>query len=589
MYLKNIAIRNIGPVDKLVIDFPFDQNGNPIPVVIVGENGSGKTITQSQIVDALYEIQNKLFDNVAPIRGLDYQYYKVSGPINVKSGEKFGFSLVQFKDEQDTFVDYYDKFGGVTKEDFSSLIPGFSLSPDNKKDGHKNISSISEKAKENLQQKINQGAYFYQPAYRYEELFWRNDGLSEHEKFKVNRNYSGQLGKKLEVISSSKEVKTFLLDLVLGVLINQLNQVDRNKFDMINSTLEKIIQKNNVRLAVGPRGGSRVSIVEEDPNTRSIRQQILPSIDNLSLGQATLLNLFINIILHADSSKKVLADMEGIVVIDEIDVHLHTNLQQQVLPELIKLFPKVQFILTTHSPLFVLGMRSAFDENGFQLRNMPNGEVITTERFSEFEKAYETFKKTEKFENEINNEIEASKKPILFVEGETDIKYIKKSAKLLNKEEVLDKINIHQVGGDKQLTNVYKLYSITKMSDFLPSRVLLLYDCDVSIEELSETRFWKRKIPLIDAHQIKKGIENLFPADTINQAKEHKTAFIDRIEKHSKEIRGARVTEPERFEINKDEKNNLCDWLCENGNQDDFQHFNKIFDIIAETLLSEES
>lgn len=46
-------------------------------------------------------------------------------------------------------------------------------------------------------------------------------------------------------------------------------------------------------------------------------------------------------------------DLLGIVIIDEIDVHLHISLQKKVLPFLIKAFPRVQFIVSTHSPFVI--------------------------------------------------------------------------------------------------------------------------------------------------------------------------------------------------------------------------------------------
>lgn len=44
---------------------------------------------------------------------------------------------------------------------------------------------------------------------------------------------------------------------------------------------------------------------------------------------------------------------EGVVLIDEIETHLHLELQRAILPFLTELFPNIQFIVTTHSP-FVL-------------------------------------------------------------------------------------------------------------------------------------------------------------------------------------------------------------------------------------------
>ena len=67
------------------------------------------------------------------------------------------------------------------------------------------------------------------------------------------------------------------------------------------------------------------------------------------------------------------SDVRGIVVVDEIELHLHARHQYEVLPNLIRLFPKVQFILTSHSPLFVLGMESLFGEDGFALHRLPGG------------------------------------------------------------------------------------------------------------------------------------------------------------------------------------------------------------------------
>lgn len=46
-------------------------------------------------------------------------------------------------------------------------------------------------------------------------------------------------------------------------------------------------------------------------------------------------------------------DTEGIVLIDEIETHLHLELQRKILPFLTKMFPRLQFIVTTHSPFVV--------------------------------------------------------------------------------------------------------------------------------------------------------------------------------------------------------------------------------------------
>lgn len=53
-----------------------------------------------------------------------------------------------------------------------------------------------------------------------------------------------------------------------------------------------------------------------------------------------------------------LADMRGVVLIDEIDLHLHPEWQRVVVPTLANALPGVQFIVTTHSPLVVGSLQS---------------------------------------------------------------------------------------------------------------------------------------------------------------------------------------------------------------------------------------
>ncbi|MDQ3749866.1 MAG: AAA family ATPase [Acidobacteriota bacterium] len=44
MYLKKIILENVGPIENFEITPEFSVEGNPKPIIIVGENGSGKSI-----------------------------------------------------------------------------------------------------------------------------------------------------------------------------------------------------------------------------------------------------------------------------------------------------------------------------------------------------------------------------------------------------------------------------------------------------------------------------------------------------------------------------------------------------------------
>ena len=58
-------------------------------------------------------------------------------------------------------------------------------------------------------------------------------------------------------------------------------------------------------------------------------------------------------VINPQLSENILTETDGIVMIDEIDLHLHPAWQQRVIESLTSIFPKVQFILTTHAPAVI--------------------------------------------------------------------------------------------------------------------------------------------------------------------------------------------------------------------------------------------
>jgi len=64
-----------------------------------------------------------------------------------------------------------------------------------------------------------------------------------------------------------------------------------------------------------------------------------------------------NVWLEA-GAEVLLDDMEGIVLVDELDLHLHPTWQTTIVAGLRATFPRMQFIVTTHSPLVLAGCRT---------------------------------------------------------------------------------------------------------------------------------------------------------------------------------------------------------------------------------------
>ncbi|MBP6825228.1 MAG: AAA family ATPase [Saprospiraceae bacterium] len=104
-------------------------------------------------------------------------------------------------------------------------------------------------------------------------------------------------------------------------------------------------------------------------------------LSQLSSGERALLLLVADIARRAAVLNPQLPDplqSEGIVLIDEIELHLHPKWQREVIPALLATFPNIQFLITTHSPQ-VLSRVDKEDifllENGevFKLSSNPKG------------------------------------------------------------------------------------------------------------------------------------------------------------------------------------------------------------------------
>ena len=81
------------------------------------------------------------------------------------------------------------------------------------------------------------------------------------------------------------------------------------------------------------------------------------TLDKLSDGYSSLIAIVSELMLRMEAFNVESYDMQGVVLIDEIETHLHVELQKKVLPFLTTFFPNIQFIVTTHSP-FVLSSLS---------------------------------------------------------------------------------------------------------------------------------------------------------------------------------------------------------------------------------------
>jgi len=85
--------------------------------------------------------------------------------------------------------------------------------------------------------------------------------------------------------------------------------------------------------------------------------------NQLSEGFSAFISILMDLLMRVDLMRKSLDDYildpEGIVLIDEPETHFHIKMQYEILPLLTELFPKVQFIIATHSPAVISSIKNA--------------------------------------------------------------------------------------------------------------------------------------------------------------------------------------------------------------------------------------
>ena len=87
MYIKQISAKSYGPIDSLSYSFREDDNGNPVPLAIIGKNGCGKTLLLSNIVDMFVEMKRKLYPQ-GILEVNENNYYKIGNLSYIKSGTR---------------------------------------------------------------------------------------------------------------------------------------------------------------------------------------------------------------------------------------------------------------------------------------------------------------------------------------------------------------------------------------------------------------------------------------------------------------------------------------------------------------------
>ena len=157
--------------------------------------------------------------------------------------------------------------------------------------------------------------------------------------------------------SVSDQLIAFLWNLKAQSLL-ALEQGDTEKKEKLDGLLQNFEQKmkridtriKSLNFTSG--NGYDIEIIPEEPYKPF-------SFSTLADGYASVFNIMAELILRMQNKVSDAFDLEGIVMIDEPEAHLHIDMQKTVIPVLTEFFPNIQFIVATHSPFIVNSLPNA--------------------------------------------------------------------------------------------------------------------------------------------------------------------------------------------------------------------------------------
>ena len=485
MVVKDIIFFNRAPFNSLHLT--FEEN---TITVLTAVNGKGKTTILSYIMDAWVEMTRKAYPQ--SYKGKEDDYYRLSAGIYLINASAPSFVYIRFMHENKPY-DYLDYRNGLPENVYEENVP---LEDKIKYNDIKNRIDKEQSAKivdgrlktDIIKQIFDSHVMTYMPSYRSEIPNYLNDAYKTKWEHDMSMKYSGYMQNPLEVSEGMPQFANWLLDLLLDYALYDKeksgpgpipeNVVWKNVNDILRKALISKHPDEDIRFGAKRRGSGaeRISILR-----KSDGRQLYPSIFGLSTGEQSMLMMFGEIIRQADKlhNNIPIEMIEGIVLIDEIDKNLHLRLQKEELPVLMQLFPKVQFIVTSHSPFLNMGLADKASDRTY-IVDLDNGGVITTPTNNEvYQDTYEMFLNernhfAEEYEK-VNAKLKQLERPVVITEGKTDIKHILKAMEMLGIERQFDVISeSDQPDGDGSLKNILDNLSKIKQN----RKVIGIFDSD---------------------------------------------------------------------------------------------------------------
>ncbi|MGI4749694.1 MAG: AAA family ATPase [Janthinobacterium lividum] len=314
MRIRDLKIRNIGPFLDSKIEFISDEDRLKYPpvIIITGENGTGKSI----ILDAI----RSLFIGV---------FGEVEREITSATDFFIGANIVINKNKR------------------------IELKSNSKQEGGSFLTNDMEFNKIFRSQ--------FQPNYKKDFILEYWTSKLSNDKFNINNIQALGTNNYLDdaLTGIHKNVDVTKIISFFDYLKDSRETTEKELGESLYNLLEEII---NLSISEGKL--SHVSRVTLTPIIKVLQREV--SLDKLSSGNLYLIQRFTSLLRqvyaicsHNNIPIQEYKQIEGLLLIDEAENHLHPKWQKVFLRNILKLFPKLQIIITTHSPFIVSSISNA--------------------------------------------------------------------------------------------------------------------------------------------------------------------------------------------------------------------------------------
>lgn len=388
LYIKSLKLLNFRAFEDLELSFCVHESHGSNLTIIIGDNGSGKTAITEAISKSLSWLARRVVSPSANGESLSNYDININGPekyasiiacFSISNSEKFEIELSKSFENATTqrrnflsdIIQLADIYRLMNSRNSNSNMPILAFYSVNRalEISDKDLNYFEETVFSNTNNKLDGYQKTLNGAADFKLFFRWFKFLEDID------NAESPLGEKLsELVDSFNELSADDDAEKIKRTIKKIESIQEQHKKSRQTLYRKLLTSTQDAIEVFVPGFSNIRIqrtpyldmlINKGDDTLSVLQ--------LSQGEKSLIALIADIVrrlilLNPELENPRLGN--GIVLIDEIDLHLHPKWQQKIVPNLLNTFPNIQFVITTHSPIISTTVESKC------IRKLRNGKVF---------------------------------------------------------------------------------------------------------------------------------------------------------------------------------------------------------------------